>query len=326
MKKSLVLGLLLLPCYSFADECQSVIALSKVVNTTVQDRDEVETNAANFCNEYSKGSSSGNSSSYGASFKFLSASFGSSNVTAEQVASKYCSASDIRKSNKDVYKNYIETISPEAYSAYQQCLEMKNQEVIFDINTASILPDAFAMSVGFASGVSASSSATLLYSASDGISCKWDDNTDRKIQISTGSTAVLDCRRSDHNKRGFIKVLRTDKSNKSLTIPWQAYDDKGNPIDLMLSLQQRIDTLNGQVISLNEESQSTSSKVDKIENESVVEVYQCPNGSDGWGPGGAWGFYGCQGQITTESTCLNIEYPHKQTRQCLKLGKMRFRA
>lgn len=56
-----------------------------------------------------------------------------------------------------------------------------------------------------------------------------------------------------------------------------------------------------------------------------IDVYRCPQGTGGWNPGGAWGSYGCQGQISASSTCENIEYPHHQTRDCAYLGKLLLR-
>jgi prepilin-type N-terminal cleavage/methylation domain-containing protein len=52
----------------------------------------------------------------------------------------------------------------------------------------------------------------------------------------------------------------------------------------------------------------------------LVNMYQCP------GPvslgGGAWGFYGCQNQITNVSTCYEIEYGSSATFPCTYIGKM----
>lgn len=52
----------------------------------------------------------------------------------------------------------------------------------------------------------------------------------------------------------------------------------------------------------------------------LVDMYQCP------GPvslgGGAWGYYGCQNQITNTSTCYEIEYPTSATFTCTYVGKM----
>ena len=53
-----------------------------------------------------------------------------------------------------------------------------------------------------------------------------------------------------------------------------------------------------------------------------INIYQCPNGKGGWNPGGSWGSYGCQGQISSVSTCQNIEYPNVQNRPCTLLGKV----
>ena len=51
-----------------------------------------------------------------------------------------------------------------------------------------------------------------------------------------------------------------------------------------------------------------------------INMYQCP-GVVSLG-GGAWGFYGCQGQITNSSTCYEIEYPNSRTFPCNYVGKM----
>lgn len=326
MKKIFATTLLTLSFHATAGECQSVISLSKIVSTVVQDKESVEENAATFCSEYSRGSSVNSSTNFGASFKFLSASFGSAGATTEQVASKYCSAKEHYAKSNDAYKQYIESISPNAYTAYQRCLELTKKDMQFDINPATILPDEFSMFVGFTSSIGGSSNADLAYSASNGIYCKWNGNDEKKIKIPTGSTAVLECHRTNHKERAFVSVVRTDTSKiEPLTIPWQPYDDNGNPVDLMKEMTDNISNINEKVLTLSNNGNALASRIQDINNESVVTVYKCPEGSDGWGPGGAWGFYGCQGQITTQTTCQNIEYPHKQTRQCIKLGNVRYK-
>jgi prepilin-type N-terminal cleavage/methylation domain-containing protein len=51
-----------------------------------------------------------------------------------------------------------------------------------------------------------------------------------------------------------------------------------------------------------------------------VDMYRCP------GPvslgGGAWGYYGCQNQITNMSSCYEIEYPTVVSFACTYVGKM----
>ena len=52
----------------------------------------------------------------------------------------------------------------------------------------------------------------------------------------------------------------------------------------------------------------------------VIPMFQCPP-SQSLG-GGAWGFYGCQGQLASTSSCTIIEYPTTQTFSCTAAGSM----
>lgn len=234
-----------------AQQCETVVALSKVVSTVVSDKDSVDQHASNFCNEYARSSGRSSSSSFGASYKFLSASFGSSSVSIDEVASKYCSASNNYSATRDAYKQYIEAISPNAYSAYEQCLRMTKQDLRFNVNLASVLPTQFSMSVAFTSSVKNSINAKLAYSASDGIKCKWDTSETRSVSMASGSSAILDCSRPDQTKRGYITVVRGDAtSSDPLTLPWQAYSKDGVPVDAMASLQKTITGLQGDLASV----------------------------------------------------------------------------
>ncbi|MEY3784453.1 MAG: hypothetical protein RLZZ230_775 [Candidatus Parcubacteria bacterium] len=54
---------------------------------------------------------------------------------------------------------------------------------------------------------------------------------------------------------------------------------------------------------------------------SLVNMYQCPG--EVWLGGGAWGFYGCQGQLTPASSCHEIEWPTQAWFPCTYVGKIR---
>ncbi len=54
----------------------------------------------------------------------------------------------------------------------------------------------------------------------------------------------------------------------------------------------------------------------------AVNMYQCPVVSGGALGGGAWGYYGCQGQITNMTYCGTIEFPKSRTDGCTYVGKM----
>jgi hypothetical protein len=51
-----------------------------------------------------------------------------------------------------------------------------------------------------------------------------------------------------------------------------------------------------------------------------VPMYQCP-ASQSLG-GGLWGYYGCQSQLSSTSTCNVIEYPNQQNFGCTPAGTM----
>jgi hypothetical protein len=53
-----------------------------------------------------------------------------------------------------------------------------------------------------------------------------------------------------------------------------------------------------------------------------VAMYQCPTLYGGSLGGGDWGFYGCTGQITNQSTCLTDEYPRSAWFSCAYIGTM----
>lgn len=247
--KSLILCIAVLcATNASAQECLSVIALSKTVSITLSDKETVENNARNFCNSYSSGRTSASGASIGSSYKFLSATFGKSDVSAEAVASKYCDASQINNAAKDAYKQYVENISPNAYSAYAQCLAMSQADLSFNVDVNSIISKQFSMSAAFSSKVSGNQSAKVDVSASDGIMCTWRNTLGSEVTLTSPSSTILDCRRNSGDEKGFVTLVRTDASNvKPLTIPWPAYDAQGNKLDSIARLQDKIDDVENSV-------------------------------------------------------------------------------
>jgi hypothetical protein len=79
------------------------------------------------------------------------------------------------------------------------------------------------------------------------------------------------------------------------------------------ALQARVSKVEELIKNL--ESQSTG-----------ASFYQCPLFKDheqGSVGGGSWGFYGCQGQVTTQATCSVIEFPTRKNYDCTPIGKLR---
>jgi H-type lectin domain len=277
MKVCILLVLLTYSTRGFAQDCSSVIALSKTVATTVSDQESVEKHASNFCREYARGNTSTTGTSFGASFKFLSASFGQSNASTETVASKYCSASDSSAASKDAFRQYVENISPNAYYAYEQCLKLSRSDLTFNVNVGSILPTQFTMSAAFASRVRGSQSATVLVSSSDGIACTWRGVAGEERTLQSPSTAVLDCRRSSQGTAGFVSLVRSDGTGtEPLTLQWPAYDQQGNKIDTVAALQSRLGQVENKLSNMMSEQGSFS--IETSGTRPLTDTSQCPQG------------------------------------------------
>jgi hypothetical protein len=237
--------------YAHANDCVRVIELSKIVKVTTEDKSIFEEHAENFCKEYSKSSGIQKSASYGLSYKFLSASMGSTHQSAVAIASKFCSATDSSKYRSDAYKQYVETISPGAYSAYEKCIEMSKNNLNFDLDVASVLPDEFSVAVSFTSP-SGDDDAKLRFSTSKGVTCNWLQTESQEAKLPSGSSTLLNCSRENQTKKSYVKIVRTDAGKEAImTIPWQSYNPDGMPHDALTEIEKKYGLLLNQTGLLN---------------------------------------------------------------------------
>lgn len=301
-----------------AQQCENLIALSKTVTSTVADKTAFEKHSANFCSEYKKSGSSGASTNAGASYKFISASFGQSSMSTDEVASKVCSANSGESASSDAYKQYVETIATGAYQAYETCVKFKgDNDLRFDVDIASVLPKEFTIVIGYAQAVQGATKSELTYSASNGVTCTWNGKATNNTSLKAPGSVPVKCTRTDQSKPAYARFTRTNGVGGSLTIPWPAYDANGVPI-------ATLETMKIQLTGLQSSLNGVQKQLTAMTPTGKQVVYVCPNGkSPGVNPGGgAWGYYGCQGQITTQGTCSNIEYPWSEIRPCTPIGQM----
>ena len=242
-------------------ECIDVIKLSKVTSEVVQSKDSFESNASAFCKEYKSNTTSTKSASYGLSYKFLAASMGTANASETEVASKVCSSDASQSSRSDAYRQYVESISEKAYSAYEACERFKGADITFTLN--SILTKSLTISVGNSSKKSAPA---LITFAPDGAAkCEWQSLGPQQstLTLPTGSSALLRCTRTDIGEESAITITDTSTSNSnSLTIPWAAVGADGIAIDHLKTLNKKFEAaiaslelaskqLTGAVVSFN---------------------------------------------------------------------------
>lgn len=217
--------LLLLSLNATAQNCESVIALSKTTNSTVYDQDSIAQQAANFCSDYKQSRQSGNAMDAGGSYGLFSATVGMSSQSADAVASKFCSASDNFAVSKTAYRNYVESISDKAYAAYSSCLSLSRSDVKFAVDTAAILPDEFSISAGLVS-TTGKTKTTIDISASSGIVCTNGGQSVTTVDIANGKSVSITCRRTDSKRPGFVKFLNTGIGiNEQMTVPWAGLDE-----------------------------------------------------------------------------------------------------
>jgi hypothetical protein len=228
-------------------DCTDVIALSKIRTEIIEGSSSLETAARNFCIEYSSAKNSGSSMSAGANYKFLSASFGSSNASAEQIASRYCDANDSSKARADSYRQYVEAIAPGAYSAYERCVDLGKEGISINVDRMSISPKYFVANTSFKTP-SAVGGQELMFNASPGVKCKWSGaGTSNKVTLEPNTASSLSCERKLDTEISIINIFATTRPNSNLSFQWDAYQN-GLQVGLLQKLMTRVDE---SVIALN---------------------------------------------------------------------------
>lgn len=272
---------------SYAQDCSNVIALSKTIRTSVSDKREVEAHAANFCSEYSRHFMERSTYNFGASFSFLSGSAEGGSAAADEVASKYCSASDRSRASSDAFRQYIESIAPGAYTAYEQCLVLTNADVRFNVNVGSVLPKEFSLTASFRSSTG-DPSTTIAYTSSADVTCKWDGLDGETKRITNGRSSILKCTRGNQETKSYVTVvwIGSGGPQNPLTLPWQAYDTAGVPVDSLTTLTRAVTRLGSRVDELTADlgrirSESGSINMRAVGTRPLDDGSQCPTGPGG---------------------------------------------
>ena len=259
-----ILILSLCSFYVYSDQCENIIALSKVVDVVVSDRATVQQHASNFCNECARHRKNGSHFATESSYKFLATTLRKRDVSYDDVASKYCSASTDYEANQNVYKQYTELISPNAYDAYASCIEMAADGLKFDVSAASVLPQEFSLSVSFFSISADDQEAHISVTTSSDVVCNWHATSQEVKTMVSGSTSVLQCQREDPTKRSYVRITRTDKSMGEFVFPWPAYDGAGHPVDALAALQSRISEISGAMADLGQAAANNKRNVQDL--------------------------------------------------------------
>ncbi len=224
--------------------------MSRTVNVQALDRAALGRRAAQFCAEYSRAKTEAERAGIAAKYQFVGVQIDAGTTSLVQLAQSYCSSTDAAVVDSFTYKVYVESIAPGAYDAYEKCLDMSRDGVRFNVQNAAILPKRISLSVSYVSGVRDDQYAAIsVLSPADG-KCMWKVSDDVRsgsdgVKLQSGTTAVLWCERTEQGKPAAIRITRTDGTNGELVLPWRAYDEHDQPIDMRARVRPK--TLVGEV-------------------------------------------------------------------------------
>lgn len=228
---------------AMGQDCASIISLAKEVSKTTSSSREVQANANDFCSQYQRHRLSSGSSNFGASYKFLAASFSTGQASVDEVASRYCSAASNYQALSNAYESYVERIAPGAWSAYETCEAMQGQDVRFSVSR-SIAANKLTVYGAYSPRSAATQpTTTIAYSATPDVSCKWngeDAATSHAIQQNTAVQLI--CTRSDPSLESAVEVIWTGSGGypRPLSIPWPAFRG-GVKVNDLAETQARLD-------------------------------------------------------------------------------------
>lgn len=221
--------------------CTDVIALSRITSRTVTNESDFAKMAKAFCTQYSSSKASGSGMSVGVQYAGIGGSYGSTDSSAEAIASRTCDSLNTESVSSSAYQNYVEAIAPGAYPAYERCILAEQGGIQFSADPASAgeMSLVFAVTNGSRNNVPVSQ--TFEFQESAGVSCKWKGAAAPGGQKTLGPnmTSSAYCTRTDSSKRASVVVYSTTRGDLPVTFVWQEYK-AGQKVDDLLSLQARV--------------------------------------------------------------------------------------
>ena len=240
---------------AFAD-CTDIISLSRVQTAIIQSASDIDQYANQFCKEYESSKKNGASMEASASYKFFSASYGQASMSAEDIASKHCEATNIGKAKSSSYQTYVNTIAPDAFGSYNRCVELEKEDIYINVDRTTVLENYFNGSVSLKTSA-AKSLETLAFAASPGVTCKWDIGTGKQVDLTSDRrTAVFTCGRTDSTKDSAVLIYVATRPNSQLSYKWSSYKD-GLPQDILGKLAKQIESANAALEATNSSLRSS---------------------------------------------------------------------
>jgi hypothetical protein len=310
----------------FASESSIAQALQCTDITRALKEFSISTSSTSYLNSVfdsyceASGSSKGSNAGIGleAVVKAIPIKFTGSYSSTEEAMRNFCKTYASSSSLQTRNYTYEEKVAGKAMDTVAECLRLQSQNVLITHTVVNNEQVAFYLKSAVApkikiSGVSVTGNISCSGVVA-GKSVTFNDST----YLTVEDTQNFTCRRGSDpsSSNPNIKVYReativvsTNFNNYSVFWP----RDERLPEDMASTISQNLDNVKNQ----------TQEAIDGIIHAKTLPVYQCPVGTAGWNPGGAWGSYGCQGQLSTTNSCQNYEYPSHQERDCPAVGVLR---
>lgn len=235
------LALALCASNSVHADCESVLQMAKNVSVMVTDAATFDTQARAFCDEQRKTSGRSGSGSLGVTYGAVGISAGGSRASTSEMASKTCDASSATGVSSNAYRNYLQTVAPEALPAYQACVKARDLGVI-TINFSTVTAKRLAVSVSNTSLDSRPTTRSFAFQGETNSSCFWGSGgllSGKSIALEGNRTEVLTCDRTDPAKQSAVTVFAETRGDVPVGLIWGAY--KGDePVNELNALAARL--------------------------------------------------------------------------------------
>lgn len=311
-----------------AQECSDLATIIGRESEKTGDSRQVEAlNKAHFCSSKYQSAGKEEQAQISASYGLFGGSAGASTMQIEAKQEQECGDYYGKHWSSKVTSKELERVSNAGADVIKACINSRS----FRLVNLAIEDESIVASFRYG-GAKSTLISGVIVSPQDAAKClvmnegRTDSDLSKLVgkELHSGSTITLICNRqadplssSASQKRfsgGFLGLSTIDDTAE---VPLIAYSRPPLPQPVAETLTANVGALGADVKTLREDLLKLRSSV------SSIPFYQCPEfGGHSTLGGGSWGFYGCQGQLTSQATCVVMEFPKSQYYACTPVGKL----
>lgn len=318
-----------------AQECTDLARVISRESEKTGNSSQIQTlNKAQLCSAKYENSTTDQRAQIEASYGLFSGGASGSSAQVHQLQEQQCQGEYGSYWSNQISSNELQRVSSVGADVVRACLQSRS----FRLVNLTIQNESITASFRYG-GERETTINGVIVSPPDAAKCSVlrDGNADSDLskivgkKLGSGSTIALTCDRQPdsasstatqkHFKGGIVGIATTSDIAQ---VPMIAYSIPLLPQPVADALSRDIADIRESISKLQDSNTAQAAEMGVV---SGLEFYQCPqlDPTNGAGSlsGGSWGFYGCQGQISTQAFCVVWEYPKSAQHSCTKLGKLR---